>query len=239
MKTTGPTKHARLSPSGASRWMYCPYSAQSDLPRFENPQAAAGDEAHHACASVLLDKMDMSDVHPDYREGVEMYVETVLAVPGGQPLIVEQYWGSLEIDDHGGTMDCLIVEPQQRKAYITDYKNGKHAVKAARNTQLLCYAGIVVEHFNVDSVVGTIVQPNTTGKQQVTTAEYSAEEIANHRNIVRWAATSTEKRTGRCCLFCPLRLNRECREGMAYAAERGWKYGREYGPGVDTFPVNR
>lgn len=219
--TAGPREHYRLAPSSSNRWIACPFSAQLDLPQFTNAAAEAGTKAHEWGAMVLNRQTDLDSVPDEFSRGVRMYVDHVLENGCNNPLI-EYKWESLSIDEHGGTLDCLLVK--DGKACIYDYKHGKYDVKAKDNSQLLCYAAIVAEHFDVKEFFGVIVQPNSSCKQKIKVAEYSVEQVAEHHEKVARAAASDEKCVGQHCFFCPLRRADKCAEGVAYGVEKNWTY---------------
>lgn len=215
---TGPTSHYKYAPSSSNRWIACPYSAQDDLPKFENAAALEGTAAHEWAANVLQKDVAMSDVPLKFTDGVSMYVDHINA--RGMTPIVERKWASFEVQEHGGTIDCLLYETGN--AVLYDFKYGKWPVPAKGNSQLLCYAGILCEHFDVQSMEVCIVQPNAFKGPKIKTADITLGEVAEHREKVVHAVNSNEKNTGDHCRFCPLRLTDQCREGVVYGIAKGW-----------------
>lgn len=214
-----PSEHYRLSPSGSSRWLACPYSAQADLPQYTNDAAELGTEAHAWGANVLTKQATLDDVPEVFRDGVGMYVAHVLSNGCPTP-IIERKWASPSIPEFGGTIDCLLITGQRAAVY--DFKYGKWPVKAAGNTQLLCYASIIAEHFDIQEFYGVIVQPNAWNKETIQVAEFHNDQVEDHREKVAAAAVSDEKHTGDHCLWCPLLRSKQCREGLTHAHTVGW-----------------
>ena len=67
-----PSKHARLSPSAAERWMHCPRSValSEQFPNETSPAAEEGTEAHALCEYLLLKAIgsaDAQDPRPDMK----------------------------------------------------------------------------------------------------------------------------------------------------------------------------
>jgi hypothetical protein len=210
--------HARLSPSSSGRWLNCSYSAQKDLPELTNAAAVEGNEAHDWAAEVVMKRVRLDQVPSHLQDGIGRYAAHIFE-NGGTPYC-EQMWESFAIDDFFGTIDCLLINDD--KAAIYDYKTGKWPVDAEGNTQLLCYAAIVAEHFNIDEFFGVIVQPNAFRGSKIKTAEFTPREVERHRKRVARAAVSDEKKVGDWCRFCPLRLTDQCYEGLQHGVIRGW-----------------
>lgn len=216
---TGPTTHARLAPSSSSRWLPCPHSAIPNPPDTGGEAARIGTVAHDWAAKVLLGECPLSDVPPQFRHGIKLYVDKVRENEV-QPL-VERRWESIEIPEFFGTVDCLLIHDGQ--CAVFDFKHGRWPVKAEGNKQLLCYAALAAEHFMVDTFTGVIVQPNSKNGETVQVAEFLADEVEEHREAVREAAVADYKKTGEHCRFCPVRMMGQCEEGKRYARRRGWK----------------
>lgn len=223
--TPAPTSHARLSPSSSSRWISCPYSAWAELPEVPNVYGGRdeGNDAHGWAADVLVGNATLEQVPDDCLEGVTTYVEHIQSNQCPNPPIVERKWHSLSIPEFGGTMDCVLIDGNRAAFY--DYKNGKNDVKAEGNTQLLCYASILGEHFHIEEFWGVIVQPNSKIKKgrKPKVAQFSPFEVDNHRERVAAAAVSDEKVTGEQCMFCPILAAGLCEEGKEYAKGQWWK----------------
>jgi hypothetical protein len=215
-----PDKHCRLSPSSSERWLACPYSAQTDLPRFTNEAAEKGTSLHSLAGDVLAGRATTDGLKPKDVRAIDMYVDHVHA--NGGEYLVEHFWESIAIDDFGGTADCVIFK--HGKIAVYDFKSGKWPVEAEDNTQLLSYASIVAEQMDVDGFYGVIVQPNSKDGRKVKATEYSLEQVSEHHENVKIAAVSDHKQVGDHCMFCPLRRADMCDEGAAEARRKGWTY---------------
>jgi len=192
------------------------------LPDSRNQASVDGTDAHDWGANVLLGNCTIDDVPSEHRRGVKMYVDHV-ATNSYDSMILERQWHSLSINDFFGTVDCLLLNGSSCAIY--DYKNGTYDVQAEGNKQLLSYASIIAEHFNVDTFYGVIVQPNSKARQKIKVAEYSLGEVDAHRDAVREAAVRTDKVPGRTqCYFCPLMKAGMCAEGKALAIEQNWSH---------------
>ena len=213
-----PTSHFKYAPSSSDRWIACPFSARDDLPRFETAAALEGTEGHMWGAKVLDNPEQQIDVPSHFADGVRMYTDHVLS--NDATPMVERQLVSFEVPEHGGTIDCLLVE--NRHCVVYDYKNGRWPVNAKDNSQLLCYAGIADEHFEIDIFHGVIVQPNAFKGPKTKTAAYDRQQVDGHRLKVIAATQSDEKQTGDHCRWCPLRLTDQCDEGVKYGRAKGW-----------------
>lgn len=219
---TAPTSHYRYAPSSCSRWVLCPGSALpiDEMPEVENMYGGReeGSVEHTLAAEILLGAKGVDEALP--YPGVLAYVQHVWGNNLTAAPIVERQFVSIEVPDHGGTLDCLLL--QDNKAVIYDYKSGKWPVKAADNPQLLCYAGIIAEHFDITQFWGVIVQPNSKAKDKITVARYPLEQVQEHREKVQAAASSDQLNAGQHCLFCPLLQAKVCGVGRDHAKTKGW-----------------
>ena len=135
--------------------------------------------------------------------------------------LVERYWESFIIEDFGGTVDTLLYDEGVCTVY--DFKFGKWPVYAHLNSQLLCYSALAAEHFDIQEFRGVIVQPNAFKGDKIKTAEYTPEQVEQHRGLVIAASQSREKHTGDWCRFCSFRTLKQCDEGVAHGKIRNWK----------------
>lgn len=180
--------HAKLSPSGAHRWMPCPGSLflESQYPDRSSDAAEEGTLAHDLAAHCLKAEYNPNFwVDSDYKymdHGVEKtaritadmarevqkYLDYVRAQVGeGDTLMVEQrlaIFGSA-IPGQFGTTDALILQPRLRRMRKVDFKYGRGVqVYAEQNEQLMLYALGALDEFDplddeYDEVVLTIHQP--------------------------------------------------------------------------------
>lgn len=218
--TLGPSGHSRLAPSSSSRWLECPYSAQDDLPEDDGGAAAtAGTEAHELAAFSLSVGLP-TFAGTWHSEIITPYVNYVRQLPG--ETIHEQAIISKSIPGFGGTIDTLLIDWERAALHVTDLKTGKWKVPAKNNTQLQCYLLLAAEENmpEAEHYTGTIIQPQAYKKPN--TAYFAPAEIEAFRRRVEHAATSTEKKTGDHCRFCPLRFLGRCDEGQAYAERQGF-----------------
>lgn len=153
--------HAKLSPSGAHRWMACPGSVglEAAFPDQSSSYAAEGTLAH-TLASEYLDGTSqhptsrIHDVHQvgpyvftvdaDMAAYVGDYIRLVREYAEGALLLVEQ---RVPIDhitgEEGatGTSDAIIVDTKKRTLFVIDLKYGMGVrVGAGDNPQLMLYA---------------------------------------------------------------------------------------------------
>lgn len=219
-----PTAHARLAPSSSKRWLACPGSALAEMPEVENVYGGReeGTDVHLWIARVLTKDCSIDDVPDDgARRNVRTFTDHVLA-NNAEQMFIEQQWASKSVPEYFGTMDVLLIDG--RRAAFYDYKNGKWDVPALDNKQLLCYASIVAEHFEIDEFYGIIFQPNSKSVKGrgMKIAEFTPAEVANHRIAVAKAAVSTELVAGEHCLFCPLLQAGVCKVGREHSDRNGW-----------------
>lgn len=173
--------HARLSPSGAHRWMACPGSVvlEADYPDTGSLYADEGTAAHTLASWCLEDGMDADQylggaivvgerkfvVDTAMADFVQDYVKLVRDYAKGGSLFVEQRVpiGHLTGEaDAGGTSDAVVLH--RNEMVVIDLKYGMGVkVYAEDNPQLMMYALGAYEQFGLawegDTVTMVIHQP--------------------------------------------------------------------------------
>lgn len=221
MTQTAPAMHYKYAPSASKRWLACPASAgaeddDSTVPEEWRIKAEWGHVAHETAAFALQTGVPIFG-----DDWVARMVRPYLAFVGEQKgsRYHELQLESLTVAGHGGTVDTLILNGSH--GHIVDLKTGKNRVPAEESTQLLCYAGLVREHFPaLETFTCTIVQPQVWKRPK--SVEYTADQVDSFRGRVVAASHSQAVVPGDHCGFCPLR--RECGPGLEYNKERGWPY---------------
>lgn len=238
MTITTPVKaHARLSASGAHRWMNCPGSVrlESSYPDKSSSYAEEGTLAHEFVEAKVkhlsgrLTSKGLSSVisrlrkKPLYTKEMEehsdAYVDFVQRIveslgrsirPAAETKVNLAEW----IPQGFGTCDTIISDDET--LCIVDYKYGQGVkVDAPDNPQLRLYAlgawSLFSGVFNFKKVRTYIFQPRIS---HTSSEELTVEELLKFGEIVKAKALETEKPDAPCvagewCQFC--RAGAECR----------------------------
>ena len=201
--------HAKLSPSGAHRWMACPGSVvlEAPFPDSSSVYAAEGTVAHDIAAQCLIDDRDPASFIGDVMEVdgftftvdkamadyVADYVKLVRELGEGKTLYAES---RVPIDhltgEEGatGTSDAVIIDVAERNLSIVDLKYGMGVtVEATENPQLMMYALGAFEMYNIlcdfDTVSMYIHMPRLN---YVSECHISTEDLLQFADDVRAAA---------------------------------------------------
>jgi hypothetical protein len=204
--------HAKLSPSGAHRWMACPGSVnlEAPFPDTSSVYAAEGTVAHDVAAQCLIDNRDPASFIGDVMEVdgftftvdkamagyVADYVKLVRDLAKGKTLYAESKVpiGHLTGEEGAtGTSDAVIIDVANRNLSIVDLKYGMGVtVEATENPQLLMYALGAFEMYNIlcdfDTVSMYIHMPRLN---YVAECHISTQELMDFGATVWHAASRT------------------------------------------------
>lgn len=199
-----PGKHAKLGPSGASRWLNCPASLmlEAQFPNKSTSYSNAGTLAHAIgelkaryyfgipapmpkkeytaeLKALKNDPLYEKDMNANTDQYLDFLKESALSFHS-QPLVaLEQPVDASEwASECWGTADCVMVGDD--RLCIADYKNGVTPVAAEHNHQLMIYALAALSTFrlvygdSIKQITLAIIQPNAGG---VKTWNLSTEEL--------------------------------------------------------------
>lgn len=180
--------HAKLSPSGAHRWMRCPGSVvlEAEYPDSSSAYAREGSAAHEL-AAIVLENGDESarpyvGKQVEFRDGEEMvlwpvtedmanhvddYVKLVREKAQGKTLLIERKVpiGHITGEEGAtGTSDAIILDTASKTIEVIDLKYGMGVrVDAEKNEQAQLYALGALEEYGIatdfEYVTMTIHQP--------------------------------------------------------------------------------
>ncbi len=148
------TAHARLSASGAHRWLRCPasISLEATLPKGEEKSSVYAEEgtlAHELAAEVLTASLTknwssvrlgqlQANAPAEMHTYVGQYVNDVLSRPGIMH-VESRVSFDRRVPDGFGTADCIILHDGEMQVHDLKYGMGER-VEAEDNEQLKLYA---------------------------------------------------------------------------------------------------
>ena len=235
-------KHAKLSASGAKKWLNCPLSVmlESKMPKTESVYAEEGTKAH-ALSELKLKRnlnliskdtydseLNKLDVCPEMDRYTDYYCDAVLE-------IVHKYdrnYSMVKLEERVdfspwvikgfGTSDVIVISDNIIE--IIDLKYGKGVlVSAENNPQLMLYAlGVLNDYgylYNIEKVIMTIVQPRL---DNISSFSISIPELLEWGQDVKVKAIKAYNGEGECvvgnhCDECFCRARAICK---AYADEK-------------------
>jgi len=216
-----PSAHAKLSASGAERWMACPGSvtAEADLPNTSSSFADEGTTAHWAGEFMLRTpdkalpsicpetKLPISDEMVEYVQAYVDYVEAARKDDGD--LLIETRLDLTDwIPEGFGTSDAIVIKGQTIE--VIDLKYGKGIkVYAEENKQLMLYAlgtyALLQDIYEISNVKITICQPRL---DHIDSWELSAKELLKFGNLVAeraqaaLASNAERNASDKACQWC-------------------------------------
>lgn len=162
------SKHARLAPSAAERWIPCPGSlAMEELCPQQNEDNDYSREgtAAHELASWALETNNRCEVYvgatatngweitQDMADDTQIYVDKVLQYAEGNKLFIEQRLSIEHItgeEGAAGTSDAVVITDDLQEIMVIDLKFGRGIkVDAQENKQLMMYALAALEQYNM------------------------------------------------------------------------------------------
>lgn len=235
----GDRAHAKLSASGAKRWMACPRSVLFDevLPEKESPFALEGTQAHETSEAYLRQALGhwsaeetnkrITEINPDtsmieYSKDYaaycsDAYKEELLQDPAAYAIVESKLTFNEWVPGGFGTGDFAIVS--NKRITIIDFKYGKGVkVDAEDNPQMRLYALGTIQEYgfiyeNVEEVAMHIYQPRLYN---------TSVEIMKTKDLLAWGdmimplakradSMKKEYHPGEHCKFCKARATCKAR----------------------------
>lgn len=234
--------HAKLSASGAKKWINCPLSVELEnkMPNEESEYAKEGTKAHELSELKLKRELNLIgkesydyevnqlNVDEEMDKYTDYYCDVVLDIVHKYDLnysmvkLEEKVDFSPWVPEGFGTSDVVVISDNVMD--IIDLKYGKGVkVSAENNPQLMLYALGVLNDYNylcdIKKVNLTIIQPRL---DNVSTFTISADDLLKWGEEIKPKALKAFKGEGECV------VGKHCDEGFcrakpicrAYADER-------------------
>lgn len=222
-----PSVHYEWGPSKAARLINCPGSRRlaRGIPSTTSPWAEEGTKAHDVCEQAVLTGKDPSEFtdDPEMANAARIYAQAIadwVSRMEEHHVFVEVTLESPEIPILGGTADHLMwgVDNQGRQVLqVSDFKYGMGVpVSVVENEQLLTYCKLghdLREMFGFTEPIDVyrlmIVQPRTTGNEDVQVWECTQDEVDEHYAAIKRSLDSEEMKCGSWCRWCPVMRSKE------------------------------
>jgi hypothetical protein len=213
--TFGPTAHAPLSPSSATRWTNCPgsYAAEQAFPPGAPGFAAERGTAVHALFAQCLATGTPPDTltsDPGIMPPLVEALALARRIIAGRAVLLETRLSALPgLPTVWGTCDVAVFDHLCRLTAIIDLKFGSYVVHAD-SLQLVIYAVLAGARFGVApaGVTTWILQPRAPHLSgPARGAHYLPAELVAVEQYIRAAAARTAvpgalRKAGEWCTFC-------------------------------------
>lgn len=231
-KAHGERKHAKLSASGAERWVYCPGSialSEGMQPK-DNVYSLEGTLAHEVVEAFILKRGFPEGTTKEMVMHAKNASDHILRLHDeakhAELLVEEKVYLDFIHPEAFGTLDYAVVE-HFGTLQILDFKYGKSPVSPKENLQFLFYALAVGYKYdwNFNKVRMWTLQPRVAGFEGYTFWEITTRELMGYISVFRDAARRVEQKTadyaeGKWCYFCvakakcPLKQQRNDEKAM-------------------------
>lgn len=228
-----PSTHAKLSASGAARWMACPGQPRlaAQAPDRPSEYASEGTAAHFIAEQCLTQPGlapnqyigthltvddDQIEVTEEMAEAVQVYLDALRAYASeGDEVEVEcNLTPALQAlhPEFGGTSDAVVYKPDQKRLGVWDYKHGAGVmVSPVENVQLKYYAlgALLASNKPATDVDVFIAQPRIESEEgPIRSDTFPAVDLLDFAADLVAAAEATEDpeaplHAGEHCKFCP------------------------------------
>jgi hypothetical protein len=255
--------HAKLSPSGAYRWMNCAGSveAQEGLPDQQSEFAAEGTAAHELSERCLAkgynpdrflgDQIQVGqftfNVDPDMADHVSTYVQTIRQdyKPGDDLSYEQRYPLDPFLPGQFGTSDAVNYRPGELLLRVYDLKFGQGIpVEVSDNWQLTCYGlgALMAARRPVREVELVIVQPRAphvdgpVRRWRLSAVEMMERGAALQEAGERALRPGAPRKAGKWCKFCKAAAT--CETLQSYSLAEAQMVFADMGVLVEPPPAN-